>query len=94
MIGSVVPIANASSYQTHMYEIQKAHDDEALDDLLSDIMSSAVNPEDLAALTASYVQSVEQMSVGIDEAGFVMRFQAYAVRLLPPDVVSESSMGP
>ena len=88
MAGFPVPFANTSSYVARMYEIQMSQDDEALDSLLNEIMSSAVNPVDMATITANYVQSVEQMSAGIDEAGFVMRYQCYSVRILPPDVVS------
>ena len=88
MAGFPVPFANTSSYVARMYEIQMSQDDEALDSLLNEIMSSAVNPVDLTTITANYVQSVEQMSAGIDEAGFVMRYQCYSVRILPPDVVS------
>ena len=85
--GAQCPYSNASAYQLKMLAIQATHDDAALDLLLEEITSRAVNPVDLASTTTSYLKVMESAHAGLDDQNFTMRYIAYGTRVLTPDVV-------
>lgn len=85
--GAQCPYSNTTSYQLKMFAIQAAKDDAALDALLDEITSLAVDPASLASTTAAYLQAMKSAHAGLDDEDFTVRFLVYGTRILPPDVV-------
>jgi adenosine deaminase/adenosine deaminase CECR1 len=69
---------------------QAAGDDAAFDAVLREQMAALDQDGAFNSSVKDYVAKIEQAAVGIDDANFTMRYQAYVLRLLGPSQVFSS----
>lgn len=75
-------------------KLSEAKDQKEVDEVLSKIDETYFSNQKFSNKVDSFVQSANTAHIGIDDEDFTMRFQTYAVRVLPPlDVYTDMLSG-